>query len=174
MQKFISISGFSGFSGFSVFSIFLAICLSACSGGKVEDKYPGQPVKHRQESFKNILNAFEPLGLMRRGERKFDASTFQNSLQNLEKYSQSDELLWKYFDKNLPTTDAPSRSKTAIWEDFSAFENSINDYKNAVKNFAEVVAKNSEETQNFEKTGIQNAYDEVHQQCRNCHKKFRK
>ena len=78
----------------------MAICLSACSGGKVEDKYPGQPVKHRQESFKNILNAFEPLGLMRRGERKFDASTFQNSLQNLEKYSQSDELLWKYFDKN--------------------------------------------------------------------------
>ena len=90
MQKFISISGFS------VFSVFLAICLSACSGGKVEDKYPGQPVKHRQESFKNILNAFEPLGLMRRGERKFDASTFKNSLQNLEKYSQSDELLWKY------------------------------------------------------------------------------
>lgn len=168
MQKFISISLISAFLAVSVIS------LTACNGGKVEDKYPGQPIKHRQESFKNILNAFEPLGLMRRGERKFDASTFQNSLQNLEKYSQSDELLWKYFDKNLPTTDAPSRSKTAIWEDFSAFENSINDYKNAVKIFSEVVAKNSEETQNFENTEIQNAYDQVHQQCRNCHKKFRK
>lgn len=165
MQKFISIS---------VISAFLAISLVACDSGKVEDKYPGQPIKHRQESFKNILNAFEPLGLMRRNEKKFDAASFQNSLQNLEKYSQNDEILWKYFDKNLPTTDAPSRAQTTIWEDFTAFEKSINDYKNAVKNFAEVVAKNSEETKNFDNPQIQNAYDEVHQQCRNCHKKFRK
>lgn len=158
----------------SIISVFFMISLAACGGGKVEDKYPGQPIKHRQEGFKNILNAFEPLGLMRRGERKFDATIFQNSLQNLEKYSQNDDILWKYFDKNLPTTDAPSRAKSAVWEDFSAFENSVSDYKNAVKNFTEVVAKSNDETKNFDNTQIQNAYDEVHQQCRNCHKQFRK
>ncbi|MBE0586583.1 MAG: cytochrome c, partial [Hydrogenophaga sp.] len=39
-----------------------ALLLAGC--GEVEDTRPGQPVKTRQEAFKDLLRSFEPMSKM--------------------------------------------------------------------------------------------------------------
>jgi cytochrome c556 len=57
---------------FRLFLLSTVALLAAC--GEVEDTRPGQPVKTRQTAFKEIVKAFEPMGVMLR-ENRYDATS---------------------------------------------------------------------------------------------------
>ncbi len=61
--------------------------LTACAG-PVEDTLPGQPIKHRQEAFKEILRSFEPMGTMLRTQR-YEADAFSAMANQLYQHHEA-------------------------------------------------------------------------------------
>jgi cytochrome c556 len=141
----------------AVFLFLAAIALTACDA-RVEDDRPGQPVKHRQEAFKALLRASEPIGAMLRDE--------QFSIEYLgrlgEALARTREAPWAYFgpDTNYP----PSKSRPEVWSQAEKFE------AERLRFFAAtdaLMAANSRET-------AQAAYDEIRASCKSCHDTFRR
>ncbi|THF62317.1 cytochrome c [Pseudothauera nasutitermitis] len=137
----------------------LATLLAAC--GPVEDTRPGQPVKHRQEAFKEILRDFEPMGVMLR-EGDYRAEAFAPHAERLLALS---ERPWGYFG---PDTDyPPSRSKGIVWSRPDDFERERQRFLLAVERLAEAAAAHDE-------ARARETYQAVYDSCRDCHREFRK
>lgn len=144
---------------------FWAVALVACSPPApepVEDTFPGQPVTHRQKAFKEILRQFEPIGLMLRGEMKFDA---QRLLSHAEKLQAAAELPWSHFPPN--SIYPPSKANDSIWQDEKVFANERRLFSDAVNSLLT-------EAKGGERERIVSAYAAVHESCRSCHKGFRR
>ncbi|MDR0716557.1 MAG: cytochrome c [Azoarcus sp.] len=142
---------------FAAFLFLAAMALSACDS-RVEDDRPGQPVKHRQEAFKALLRASEPVGIMLSDE--------QFSVEHLgklgEALAKTREAPWAYFgpDTNYP----PSKSRPEVWTQAEKFE------AERLRFFAAtdaLMAAGSHEA-------AQAAYDEVRASCKSCHDAFRR
>ena len=84
-----------------------AALLAAC--GEPEDTRPGQPVKQRQQAFKEIIKSFEPMGVMLR-KGSYEADRF---LAFAEKLHAARELPWRHFgaDTNYPPTKAKAETR---------------------------------------------------------------
>ena len=136
-----------------------AILLAACSG-PVEDTLPGQPIKHRQEAFKEILRNFEPMGTMLRTNR-YEADPFADMAARL--LSQRDGP-WEYFTDG--SFRPPTRAKEAVWSRAEDFERKRTAFIEATD--ALVEAANDRELAN-----VRAAYSAVENACRSCHDDFR-
>lgn len=143
---------------FPLFCLLTATLLTAC--GEVEDTRPGQPVKHRQVAFKEIVKTFEPMGVMLR-KSTYDADKF---LPMAEALLAKRDGPWEYFgaDTNYP----PTKATAEVWKQPEEFEKNKKAFIAATD--ALLVAAQSKDKAQVEKT-----YDAVHEACKTCHKQFK-
>jgi cytochrome c556 len=132
--------------------------LAAC--GEPEDTRPGQPVKHRQQAFKDVIKSFEPMGVMLR-KGPYDAERFEKFTTDLmAKRNQP----WSHFgpDTNYP----PTKATAEVWSQPEAFDKEKQAFLAATDKLqAAVVGK--------DKAHIGIAYEAVHDSCKSCHKQFK-
>lgn len=141
--------------------LFLVLAILTGCSDVPEDTRPGQPVKHRQDAFKAILRAFEPMGMMLREDR-FEADAFLGLANDL---SARRDGPWPYFG---PDTDyPPSRSKPAVWSQSEGFDVERVRFVAAVDALALAA-------QTRDKAQVERAYTEVHASCKSCHGDFRR
>jgi cytochrome c556 len=144
------------FSRLLACSLLALSTLTACS--KVEDTRPGQPVKHRQEAFKALLRAFEPVGVMLHDGQY----TPEHLAQLNEALEQVRETPWNYFG---PDTDyPPSKSRPEVWTQPEKFEDERAHF------LAALDALRSAESLDT----VQAAYNEARTSCKACHDAFRR
>lgn len=134
------------------------LLFSAC--GEVEDTRPGQPVKTRQQAFKDIIKVFEPMGVMLR-EKRYEPEKFLRLASALH---EKRDAPWAHFgpDTNYP----PTKSTPLVWEDSARF-NQEKDKFLAATDALLAAAKTQDEAK------IQVAYDAVYASCQDCHKPFK-
>lgn len=132
--------------------------LAAC--GEPEDTRPGQPVKQRQQAFKDIIKSFEPMGVMLR-KGSYDAERFGKFATELVTKR---DLPWSHFgpDTNYP----PTKATPEVWSQPEAFEKEK-------QGFIAATDKLQAAVQSGDKTSIEKAYDTVHDSCKSCHKQFK-
>ncbi len=138
--------------------ISLPCLLIAC--GEVEDTRPGQPVKQRQQAFKAMLRAFEPLGTMLR-DKRYNAEAFAKGAQELMALR---DAPWPHFGPD--TQYPPSKSKNAVWDKPAEFAQARESFALAVDGLAAAVA-------GAQQPAIEAAYQKVYESCQGCHKQFR-
>ena len=143
---------------FSLFFLLTAVMLAGC--GEVEDTRPGQPVKHRQMAFKQIVKAFEPMGVMLRKDR-YDADKF---LPLAEALIAKREEPWSHFgaDTNYP----PTKATPEVWKQPEVFEKNKQAFISATDALL-AAAKNKD------KAEVERTHDAVHEACKTCHKQFK-
>ena len=135
------------------------LALSAC-GGEPADTRPGQPVAHRRAAFKEILKAFEPMGVMlRTGE--YDAKRFQAWSRQLMTVRNGP---WSYF--KAGTQYPPSHATDAVWNDAAKFAADKQAFFDATDKLAAAAEK-------LDKAQAATAYEAVQNACRDCHKTFK-
>lgn len=143
---------------FRLFLLSTVALLAAC--GEVEDTRPGQPVKTRQTAFKEIVKAFEPMGVMLR-ENRYDADKFAAHAERLVARRDGP---WAHFgpDTNYP----PTKATPEVWKQGEQFEKDKQAFLAATD--ALLVAARSKD-----KAQSEAAYDKVHEACKTCHKQFK-
>ncbi|MDR2637532.1 MAG: cytochrome c [Zoogloeaceae bacterium] len=134
------------------------LTLPAC--GPVEDTRPGRPVAHRQEAFREILRAFEPMGIQLRTE-SFEAEAFLRHATKLEAVK---EAPWSYF--GADTQYPPSQSKDRLWQEKERFEALRDAFLRAVTDLREAA-------QSREEGKARAAWQTVETTCRDCHKPYK-
>jgi cytochrome c556 len=145
-----------------VFVAGLAVLgLVACTPSVVEDTRPGQPVKQRQDAFKDILRHFEPMGVMLR-DGAYEAERFEAMARALWERRESP---WAHFgpDTHYP----PSKSTAAVWEKPDLFQKERAHFLEQVETLMTVSAS-ADENQ------IEKAYNGVYDSCKSCHRSFRR
>lgn len=140
-------------------SALALILLAACSG-PVEDTLPGQPIKHRQDAFKEVLRSFEPMGTMLRTQR-YEADAFSEYVSRLQARR---DMPWDYFVEGSHVP--PSKARPAVWQRSDDFERERDAFLEAVDALVVAAASRDEAT-------IRPAYARVEQSCRSCHDGFR-
>lgn len=138
----------------------ISICCLAACGKPVEDTRPGQPVKTRQTSFKEMLKAFEPMGVMLR-THQYQPEKFAGLAIELMARR---EAPWTHFapDTNYP----PTKAKPEVWSQPEAFER---ERKAFIAATDELLA--ASQTKN--KAEAEKAYGKVYDTCQSCHKRFK-
>lgn len=146
-------------TGLRLFSLAIASAfLVAC--GEPEDTHPGQPVKQRQQAFKEIIRSFEPMGLMLK-EKRYDAEKFAVMAEAL---AARREAPWSHFG---PETDyPPSKSTAAVWSEAAKFEQAKLDFMAASDRLVSAAQKH-------DKAAVERSYQETYESCQACHKHFR-
>ena len=143
---------------FHFFLLLTAAFLAGC--GEVEDTRPGQPVKQRQVAFKEIVKAFEPMGVMLRKGR-YDADKF---LPLAETLIAKRDAPWSHFG---PETNYPPTKATAeVWKQPEEFAKDKNAFIAATDTLLMAA-------QSKDKVLVEKAYDVVHEACKTCHKQFK-
>jgi cytochrome c556 len=134
--------------------IFVAAC------GEVEDTRPGQPVKTRQEAFKEIIRSFEPMGVMLR-EKRYEEDRFLSLATRLVERR---DAPWAHFgpDTNYPPTKATER----VWQEPERFIAEKEKFLAATD--ALLAAARSKD-----KTAVEKTYQAVYDSCQSCHKPFK-
>jgi len=132
--------------------------LAAC--GEVEDTRPGQPVKQRQMAFKEMVKAFEPMGVMLRDGR-YEADKFTVQAERLVAKR---DAPWSHFgpDTNYP----PTKATPDVWKQPEQFEKDKQAFI-ATTDTLLTAAKSKNKAQ------VEEAYEAVHQACKTCHKQFK-
>lgn len=141
-----------------IVALLFVLALAAC--GEVEDTRPGQPVAHRRAAFKNILRAFEPMGVQLRDGR-YEPDKF---LAKAKELAALKETPWPYFagDTNYP----PSRAKARVWSEPERFDSERRGFLTAADGLLAAAERRDE-------PGVRKAYAALHEQCRSCHKAFK-
>lgn len=142
----------------SLFLLLTAALLGAC--GEVEDNRPGQPVKQRQTAFKEIVKAFEPMGVMLRKDR-YEADKFAALAGELVARR---EAPWSHFGPD--TLYPPSKATAEVWQKPAEFEKNRQAFIAATDTLL-AAAKLKDKAQ------VEKAYDAVHEACKTCHKQFK-
>ena len=136
-----------------------ALTLAACSG-PVEDTLPGQPIKHRQDAFKEILRSFEPMGTMLRTNR-YEADPF---LDMTTRFIERRDAPWPHF--TAGSFQPPTRAREAVWSRADDFESKRTAFIEATDALLE--AANGRDL-----ADVRAAYSAVEATCRSCHDDFR-
>ena len=139
----------------------LLLSLLALSGcGEPEDTRPGQPVAHRQQAFKEILKAYEPMGVMLRTD-SYNAPKFQVMAGQLVALR---DAPWQYF---MPDTlYPPSHATEAVWKDAEKFAAEKKAFFDATDKLVALAA-------DPDKALAAKTYEAVSETCHNCHKVFK-
>jgi len=140
-------------------ALLLSVTLVAACG-EPEDTRPGQPVKHRQQAFKDIIKSFEPMGVMLR-KGQYDAERFEKFTAEL--VAKRDQP-WSHFgpDTHYP----PTKATGEVWKQPEAFEKEK-------QTFIATTDKLQEAVRSRDKATVEKAYEAVHESCKSCHKQFK-
>ena len=146
---------------FRLASLILATALLAACSGEVEDTRPGQPVKARQQAFKDIIRSFEPMGVMLRG-KGYDADKF---LALANEVVAKREAPWGHFgaDTNYP----PTKATAEVWQQPEKFEQ-------ARLAFFTATDKLLAAAQTKDRKQLEAPYKAAYETCQDCHKTFKK
>jgi cytochrome c556 len=145
-----------------ILAALLSSCLllAACSSGEAPDTRPGQPVAHRRAAFKDLLKAFEPIGVMMR-DGPYKAERFR---QLVDGVMAQREAPWQYFQPD--TLYPPSLAKPEVWSDAAGFVA-------AKKRFIEATDKLAAAAKTTDEDQSRAAFKEVEAACQNCHKTYK-
>lgn len=134
--------------------------LSACSG-EVEDTRPGQPVKTRQQAFKDIIRSFEPMGVMLRSNT-YDADKF---LVLANEVVARRDAPWNHFgpDTNYP----PTKATAEVWQQPEKFEQARQAFFAATDQLLAAA-------QTKDRKQLEMPYKAAYESCQDCHKTFKK
>ncbi|MEY4592426.1 MAG: hypothetical protein RIR18_1321 [Pseudomonadota bacterium] len=146
------------FSALFICLLCVTTALIAC--GEVEDTRPGQPVKTRQVAFKEIIKAFEPMGVMLR-ENRYDAEEFESLA---DKLASKKDGPWTYF--GADTHYPPTRATPEVWAQTEKFEQERQRFIRATQAL-QIAAKSKDINK------ISAAYKTLHETCQSCHKIFK-
>ena len=132
--------------------------LTAC--GDPEDTRPGKPVKTRQEAFKAVLRAYEPMTKMVK-EGDIDPDKFAALAAT---FMTKRDGPWSHFgpDTNYP----PTKAKPAVWAKAAEFDQAKAEFL-AATDAMSVVAQAKDQGK------IEAAYGRVFKSCKSCHDSFR-
>lgn len=136
-----------------------AALLTACAP-EPEDTRPGQPVAHRRAAFKEILRAFEPMGVMLREDR-YEPAKFKSLVDGLMARR---EAPWPYFQPD--TLYPPSHAKPEVWSQPDRFAQEKQAFMDATDKLAAAAG-----TQ--DKAAVAKAYAAVADSCKRCHDDFK-
>jgi cytochrome c556 len=125
-----------------------------------QDNHPGQPVADRRKAFKEIIRAFEPMGVMLRTE-KYDAKRFQVHVGQLMTLRDGP---WRYF--GADTQYQPSHAKSEVWSDAAKFAAEKQAFFAATDKLAAVAGTTDKQV-------AATAYEAVTESCRSCHETFK-
>jgi cytochrome c556 len=141
-------------------TIAAVLALSACS--EAQDTHPNQPVTKRQAVFKQFTRTLEPMGMVARDRKVYNAVEFKASALELEKLATQP---WTHFtpDSNYP----PTRAKPAVWAQAAEFTRAQQDFQTKVGQLARAAEGDSLEV-------IRAAVLDVQASCKTCHDQFRK
>jgi len=134
------------------------LVLAAC--GEPQDTRPGQPVAHRRAAFKEILKAFEPMGVMLRTDA-YDAKRFQSWSEQLMALRDGP---WSYF--GADTQYPPSHATDAVWSEAEKFAAEKKSFFDATDKLAALAGT-------ADKRQAAVAYEAVANACQSCHKTFK-
>ncbi|MBX3680565.1 MAG: cytochrome c [Rhodocyclaceae bacterium] len=147
------------------FAILLcALALAGCNS-EPEDTRPGQPVAHRRAAFKEIIKAFEPMGVMMRTD-SYDAAKFKVLTAQLMARR---DVPWQYF--TADTLYPPSHARAEVWSEadrFAADKKAFFDATDALARVVDAAGGAPDEVT------ARNAYRDVEAACENCHKTFKR
>lgn len=132
--------------------------LSAC--GEPEDTRPGQPVAKRQQAFKAIFRAFDPISSQLKKDQ-LDMAELQTLAAQLAERRHGP---WEFFGPD--TQYPPSHTKDAAWSDRPRFDQEKQQFLDATDHLLAAI-KNQDRQQ------IQAAYIETRDRCESCHKLFK-
>lgn len=140
--------------------IFPVLALLTACMGEPEDTRPGQPVKTRQNAFKEIIRSFEPMGKMLREDR-YEADRF---LMFAESLVARRDAPWSHFgpDTNYP----PTKATAEVWGQPAEFE------KNR-QAFIDATGKLLEAARSKDRKQVEAPYKAVHETCQTCHRTFK-
>ncbi|MCL2022251.1 MAG: cytochrome c [Betaproteobacteria bacterium] len=141
--------------------VVIALCAALAACGEVEDTRPGRPVAHRQEAFKAILRAFEPMGVQLR-ENTFEPVSFMDHARALERIK---DTPWEYFGED--TQYPPSKSLDRLWQERAGFDALQEDFQRSTGDLKAAAESRDE-------AGIRAAWAAVEKTCRDCHKAYRR
>lgn len=141
--------------------LLLIACLALAACGRHEDTHPGQPVTKREAIFKQFLRTSEPMGMMLRGSKPFEAQRFQQLAATLKTLSTQP---WRYFP--VGSTYYPSRAKAAVW-------NKPADFKSAQERFIHSADRLAKVAQSGNPDAIKPAFQALNESCKTCHQEFR-
>lgn len=137
------------------------LALTGCSKAP-EDTHPQRWVSQRQAIFKDFTRTLEPLGLMARERKPFNATEFTTAAQALHQRSREPWVLFPA-DSNYP----PTKALPAVWARPAEFEQ-------AQKAFVDSVQRLLQSTQAGTLEAARPAVEDVQQRCKDCHDQFRK
>lgn len=140
--------------------MFVLALLFVAACGEPEDNRPGKPVASRRAAFAKMLRAFEPMGVkLRKGQ--YDVAQFSAHAKELVAVR---DLPWQHFgpDTNYP----PSHAKDRVWAEAALFETKR-------QAFFEASDRLLKATDGGDVKLVTQAYESVHETCRDCHKAFK-
>lgn len=145
---------------FRLASLVLTTALLAACAGEVEDTRPGQPVKTRQQAFKDIIRSFEPMGVMLRGNT-YDADKF---LALANEVVAKRDAPWRHFGPD--TYYPPTKATAEVWQQPEKFEQARLAFFAATDTLLEV-ARTKDRKQ------LEAPYKAAYETCQDCHKTFK-
>lgn len=140
--------------------IAIAFALSACSD-EAKDTHPDQPVTKRKAVFKQFTRALEPMGLVARERKDYNAREFLASALELEKLANQP---WPLF--TADSNYAPTHAKAEVWQ-------KPGEFKLAQESYQAKVSQLVKAAQGTDLATIRAAVNEVQKNCKSCHTQFR-
>jgi len=136
--------------------------LGACSA-EPEDTHPQRWVSQRQAVFKDFTRTLEPLGLMVRERKPYDAAAFTAGAQSMQALSGKP---WPLFtpDSNY----APTRARPAVWAEPEEFRRAQDHFKDTVARLLKAA-----QTEGVTAQELETPVSEVQRACKACHDRFR-
>jgi cytochrome c556 len=145
----------------SILTVALAaLALSGCND-EPKDTHPDKLVTQRRAIFKQFTRTLEPMGLVARERKDYNAREFNESALALQKLARQP---WPLFtsDSNYP----PTHAKPEVWSKAPEFKAAQVDYLTRVDQLAAAA-------QGSDLALIKSRVNEVEKSCKSCHTQFR-
>ena len=135
--------------------------LTAC-GERIEDTHPDRWVSQRQAIFKDFTRTLEPIGMMARERKPFDAAEFTKAAQALQSLGHRP---WPLFpaDSNYP----PTKALPQVWAEPAEFEQAQLAFRESLLGLVQAAQVGTLEA-------ARPAVEDVQQKCKTCHDGFRR
>lgn len=144
-------------------ALLAAGLLAGGCSDSAKDSHPQQLLSKRKAVFKQFTGTLEPLGLMARERKPWDAAAFKGGALELQRLS---TLPWAYFtaDGNYP----PTRARPEVWQQAAEFRQAQDNFQASVVQLVAAAEAG---------TGLaaaRPAVEAVQQACKACHDRFRR
>lgn len=145
----------------TLFVALLALALAGCNG-EAPDTHPDQPVTKRRAVFKDMVRTLEPMGMVARERKDYQATEFLASALALQQLATRP---WPLFtaDSNYP----PTHARPEVWTQAADFQLAQHTFTGRVDALVQAA-------QGQDLARIRAAVNDVQQSCKACHDSFRR